>query len=272
MFRQIETASPKHLTLPGAQNFFGYTWWTTSVLNGMLGYFMWPHLFSNIYAAKSGSVIKRMAIIAPLYSMLSLIVIVIGFAGIMLVKDLDQPDQIMMRIATQSGLPVVLIALVSAAALSATMVAGAALTLAATATLSNDLIQQRINLSDASLKRLMRYLIFVIVGLSYLFSIKVVATIQYIMLMAYGLVSQFFPLVLASLYWKRCSAAGAICGLTAGSLVAIFFTVGPYPHPYEIHPGIIGMVVNALVLVSVSRWTSPPSEIAVTPFFVDGSS
>lgn len=272
MFRQIATSSPKHLTLPGAEEFFGYTWWTTSVLNGMLGYFMWPHLFSNVYAAESGDTIKRMAIIAPLYNLLSIIIIIIGFAGIMLVKGLQQPDQIMMRIAMQSGLPILLVALIAAAALSATMVAGAALTLAATATLSKDLILQKVESSDEKLKRLIQYLSVVIIGVSYIFSIEVVSTLQYIMLMAYGLVSQFFPLVLASLYWKRCTAAGAISGLISGSVVASFFTVGPYPHPFEVHPGIIGMAVNSLVLVIVSLYTSPPKVATIQQFVADSVS
>jgi solute:Na+ symporter, SSS family len=185
---------------------------------------------------------------------------------------LDHPDQIMMRIAMQSGLPILMGALVAAAALSATIVAGAALTLAATATLSNDLIQEQMHLSDARLKRLMQYLSIAIIGISFLFSIKVESTLQYIMLMAYGLVSQLFPLVLASLYWRRCSAAGAISGLVIGSAVAVFFTIGPYPHPYDVHPGMIGLVANSFVLVIVSLCTSPPKEAVIRPFLMDRTS
>lgn len=272
MFREIAARSPKSLTLPGAQNFFGYTWWTTSVLNGMCGYFMWPHLFSNFYAAQDGRVIKRMAIATPIYTLVDFVIIIIGFAGILIVKDLVRPDQIMMRMVMNSGLPVLLVALIAAAALSASMVAGAALTLAATATLGNDLMQKHLQLSDRNLKRLMQYLIFVIVGLSYLFSISVVSTLQYIMLMAYGVVSQFFPVVVAGLFWKRCTATGAVSGLLAGSVVAIFFTIGPYPHPHDIHPGIIGMLTNAAVLVLVSWKSDPLSNTVIEPFFSEGSS
>jgi SSS family solute:Na+ symporter len=271
MFRQIALESPKNLTLPGAQNFFGYTWWTTSVLNGMCGYFMWPHLFSNFYAAQDGRVIKRMAIATPVYTLLDFIIIIIGFAGILIVKNLTRPDQIMMRMVMNSGLPVLLVGLIAAAALSASMVAGAALTLTATATLGNDLMQKHLRLSDSSLKRLMQYLVFVIIGLAYLFSISVVSTLQYIMLMAYGVISQFFPLAVASLYWKRCTATGAIAGLLAGSIVAIFLTVGPYPHPHDIHPGIIGMLTNAAILVVVSLKSDPPSNQVIESFFPEGS-
>jgi SSS family solute:Na+ symporter len=271
MFRQIAAESPKSLTLPGAQNFFGFTWWTTSVLNGMCGYFMWPHLFSNFYAAQEGRVIKRMAIATPVYTIVDFIIIIIGFAGILIVKDLARPDQIMMRMVMNSGLPVFLVALIAAAALSASMVAGAALTLAATATLGNDLMQKHLRLADSNLKRLMQYLVFVIIGLSYLFSMSVVSTLQYIMLMAYGVISQFFPVVVAGLYWKRCTAAGALSGLLAGSVVAIFLTIGPYPHPFDIHPGIIGMLINAAILVLVSLKSDPPSNQVIESFFPEGS-
>ena len=267
----VAAESPKNLTLPGAQNFFSYTWWTTSVLNGMCGYFMWPHLFSNFYAAQDGRVIKRMAIATPVYTIVDFIIIIIGFAGILIVKDLAQPDQIMMRMVMNSGLHVFLVALIAAAALSASMVAGAALTLAATATLGNDLMQKHLRLSDSNLKRLMQYLVFVIIGLSYLFSMSVVSTLQYIMLMAYGVISQFFPVVVAGLYWKRCTAAGALWGLLAGSVVAIFLTIGPYPHPFDIHPGIIGMLINAAILVLVSLKSDPPSNQVIESFFPEGS-
>ena len=212
-----------------------------------------------------------MAIATPVYTLLDFIIIIIGFAGILVVKNLTRPDQIMMRMVMNSGLPVLLVGLIAAAALSASMVAGAALTLTATATLGNDLMQKHLRLSDSNLKRLMQYLVFVIIGLAYLFSISVVSTLQYIMLMAYGVISQFFPVVLASLYWKRCTAAGAIAGLLAGSIVAIFLTVGPYPHPHDIHPGIIGMLVNAAILVLVSLKSDPPSHQVIEPFFPESA-
>ena len=267
MFRQIADRSPEHLTLPGKKQFFGYTWWTTAVLNGVCGYFMWPHLFTNFFGAKSPDTIKRQAILTPAYHLVSLTLVMVGFAGILVIPALEQSDRIMMEMVMGTSAPIWLVALLAAGALSASMITGATTTLAAAATLGHDLIQNRFQLPDPQLRRLIQVLVLVIIGAAYVFAMTVGASLIFILLMAYGVISQFFPLVVASLYWRRCTAQGALAGFILGTLVAVFFIVGPYPHPYDIHPGIIGMIVNTIALVTVSRFTAPPPPDVVDMFF-----
>ena len=267
MFRQIAARSPEHLTLPGKKQFFGYTWWTTSVLNGVCGFFMWPHLFTNFFGAKSSDTIKRQAILTPAYHVVSLMLVMVGFAGILVIPTLAQADRIMMEMVMGTGAPIWLVALLAAGALSASMITGASTTLAAAATLGHDLIQTRFRLSDASLRRLIQVLVVVIIGAAYTFAMTVGTSLIFILLMAYGVIAQFFPLVVASLYWRGCTGSAALAGFTVGTIVAIFFIVGPYAHPFGIHPGIIGMIANTITMAAVSRFTTPPRREIVDMFF-----
>ncbi|MBA3885145.1 MAG: sodium:solute symporter family protein [Acidobacteria bacterium] len=268
MFQQIAARSPEHLTLPGARQFFGYTWWTTAVLNGVCGYFMWPHLFTNFFGAKSGDTIRRQAILTPAYHLVSLMLVMVGFAGILVIPALAQSDRIMMEMIMGTAAPIWLVSLLAAGALSASMITGATTTLAAAATLGHDLLQSRFRLSDRSLRRLIQVLVVVIIGAAYVFAMTVGTSLIFILLMAYGVISQFFPLVVASLYWRRCTAPGALAGFGVGTVVAVFFIVGPFPHPFDIHPGILGMIANTITLVVVSRFTTPPSR-EVVEMFID---
>lgn len=270
MFRQIAARSPEHLTLPGKKHFFGYTWWTTAVLNGVCGYFMWPHLFTNFFGAKSSDTIKRQAILTPAYHIVSLMLVMVGFAGILVIPSLAQSDRIMMEMIMKTSAPIWLVSLLAAGALSASMITGATTTLAAAATLGNDLIQTRFHLSDTSLRRLIQVLVVVIIGAAYTFAMTVGTSLIFILLMAYGVIAQFFPLVVASLYWRGCTSQGALAGFAVGTTVAIFFIVGPYAHPLDIHPGILGMIGNTITMVAVSRFTTPPPREIVDMFFETG--
>jgi len=77
-------------------------------------------------------------------------------------------------------------------------------------------------------------------------------------------VSQFFPLVIASLFLPgRVRSGWALGALGAGVAIAAFFTIGPIPRPGGFHPGFLGLTANAAVLlISLSRGRSQPGESA----------
>jgi SSS family solute:Na+ symporter len=167
-----------------------------------------------------------------------------------------EPDSVMIEIVMRS-VPPWLVALFCAGALSASMVTAAAATLVSAATLASDLFQPYLNLPDAKLRRLIQALVLVVMTGAYTFAIVQSSTIAFIMLMAYGFVSQFFPLVIVALF-----APGRVCGglalaaLVCGVAVTAFFTVGPMPRPGGFHPGFLGLAANAAVLFAGAGHTS----------------
>lgn len=248
MFRRIAIESPRHLTLPGNTGIMSYTFWSTSLLIGMCGFYMWPHLFQNFFSARDERTIKVQAALIPVYNIIGWGFIMVGFAGILMVKGVE-PDAVMIEMVMRSA-PPWLVALFCAGALSASMVTAAAGTLVAAATLATDVFQPRLHLSDEKLRRLIQLLVVVVMTAAYLFAILQSSSIAFVMLMAYGFVSQFFPLVIAALYFPgRVPGRVALAGLVAGAATAAFFTIGPYPRPGGFHPGFLGLAVNATVLL-----------------------
>jgi Na+/proline symporter len=255
MFRQIAAASPEHLTLPGKTGIMNYAFWSSSLIVGMCGFYMWPHLFQNFFSARDALTIKKQAALIPVYNIIGWGFIMVGFAGILVIKS-TEPDSVMIEMVMRS-VPPWLVALFCAGALSASMVTAAAATLVSAATLASDLFQPYLNLPDAKLRRLIQALVLVVMTGAYVFAIVQSSTIAFIMLMAYGFVSQFFPLVIAALFAPgRVGGSSALAALAVGVCVTAFFTVGPIPRPGGFHPGFLGLSANAAVLL-VGQAVSP---------------
>ncbi|NIP80117.1 MAG: sodium:solute symporter family protein, partial [Gemmatimonadetes bacterium] len=70
-----------------------------------------------------------------------------------------------------------------------------------------------------------------------------------------------------ALYWRRATTAGVISGLVAGSLTAFVFWQNPELRPFDMHEGIIGLLVHVPVLVGVSLGSRPQSDAHLTRFF-----
>jgi len=98
---------------------------------------------------------------------------------------------------------------------------------------------------------LIQTLVLVVMSAAYVFAIVQSSTIALIMLMAYGFVSQFFPLVIAALFLPgRVRAGSALAALSTGVAITAFFTIGPIARPGGFHPGFLGLVGNATVLLT----------------------
>lgn len=261
LFKRLAAESPAHLRLPGPHHFVTYTFWTSSLLVSLCAFYMWPHLFANFFAAKSPRVIRQQAIFLPLYNILSTIFMLVGFAGILILPSI-KPDTVMVEMVMRVA-PLWLVALFCTGALSASMVTGAACSLAAAATLGNDLLQPQLRLPDPKLQRLIQLLVFAVVAVAYAIALLQPATIVYIILTAYGFTSQFFPLTLAALYNWKVSAEGTLAALAAGFSVVALFVFGPLTSPYGIHPGILGLAVNVPTMFVVSHYTPVRKETLV---------
>ena len=89
-----------------------------------------------------------------------------------------------------------------------------------------------------------------------------------LLLLAYAVVVQFFPVVVLGLYWSGATRAGAEAGLTVGLVVAalLIWLGAAFPdvyaslNPAGIEPGLLAVAFNALVLVCVSVWTPRSSD------------
>jgi SSS family solute:Na+ symporter len=265
MYRSLALDLPSHLTLSTSNITFGYAFWTTSILVSLLGVPMGSYLFVNFYSAKEPRLIRKTAVIAPVYALAVYAVLIIGFAGALVKPDLDESDTIMLVMILEIA-PLWLVGLLCAGGLSAAMVAGSAMSLAAASTVGNDLLRPYIDMKDATLKRIIQILIFFVIGLAYAFSISKPATITYISLIALGIGVQFLPLVVGAFYSKRATGWGAMAGLMTGIATLAWFTFGPEKNPFGVHAGLIGLVTNTLMFSIVSRLTPTNDDDIVAEF------
>ena len=80
-----------------------------------------------------------------------------------------------------------------------------------------------------------------------------------------GFGSAFGQVVIASLYWSRLNAPGAIAGMITGAVVSFAWGMTPALHAalYEIVPGVVSATI---VMVVVSLLTKAPTEDVVEEF------
>jgi SSS family solute:Na+ symporter len=104
---------------------------------------------------------------------------------------------------------------------------------------------------------------------AYFFAVTRADSLVVLLLTAYGIIAQLAPPIVASMYWRRATTAGAIAGLLAGSATALFFYFQPALRPFDLHEGVIGLLVHVPVLVAVSLGTAPQPQ-AHSEVFVSG--
>ena len=130
MFRAVVAANPAHLTMPGSTQQMGHAWYISTVLLSAFGAFVWPHLFGSIFTAKSGDTLRRNAVIMPLYNLTLPLLLFVGFAAILVLPGLKNPDMALLLMVRQAFPPWLLGVIGGAGALTA-MVPAAILILSA---------------------------------------------------------------------------------------------------------------------------------------------
>ena len=87
-----------------------------------------------------------------------------------------------------------------------------------------------------------------------------------------GLGAAFGPLVLLSLFWKRCNFPGAVAGIVSGALTVILWdyiplvggkTIGAVTGLYSL---VVGFAISLLAIVIVSLCTKEPSAEMIKEF------
>ncbi len=66
--------------------------------------------------------------------------------------------------------------------------------------------------------------------------------------------------MVAALYWRRATTPGVVAGLVAGITTSVLFWQLESWRPFDMHEGVIGLLVHVPVLVVVSLLTAPQDE------------
>ena len=266
MFDQLINSDFKQaLTAPGLDASGNpWDWWgfSSAVLVSVLGFSMWPHFFMKAFASKSDRTIKLTVVLYPTFQVFLIPILLIGFSAVLKYPGVTPADSILPHVLLQMDLPAVLIGLVCAGTLAASMSSGDAIVHAAASVGVRDGLTKipSVNswLKGGDHERLLIRILVVLISLiAYYFAVFAKTDIVSLLLGAYGGIAQMFPLVFAMFYWPRANGKGALAGLIGGIIITLFFLYNPEFKPLPVHEGLYGIIVNVILLVGVSMVTKP---------------
>ena len=175
-----------------------------------------------------------------------------------------------------AALPNWVIALVAAGALAAALSTAAGLLLVISSAISHDLLKKifRPSISDKQELFFARLSAAVAIAIAGVFGIYPPAFVAQVVAFAFGLAaSSIFPSLIMGIFSKRINSAGAIVGMISGliftlSYIIFFKFISPELNTsdywlFGISPegiGVIGMLVNFFLAITISSATKPPPE------------
>ncbi|MGG1272513.1 sodium:solute symporter [Priestia aryabhattai] len=266
MFEAVNTAKPGFLKFP--EQGLSVSWFISTVILLVLGFYMWPQVFSSSYTAKNAKVFRKNAIISPLYTLMLLFVFFVGFAAILKVPGLSggDVDLALLRISIQTFDPW-FIGIIGGAGLLTALVPGSMLLMSASTLLAKNIYKPFApQASEERIARLAKSFVPVVALISVYFTLNGGTTLATIILMGYSLMTQLFPSLLFSLKKNNfVTKQGAAWGIVAGIIVVAYITISGstigtlFPslpqQMKDINVGFIALLINFIVMWAVSMLT-----------------
>ncbi|SDB33339.1 sodium/proline symporter [Eubacterium oxidoreducens] len=249
-----------------------------------LGYFGMPHILLRFMGTESEDKLKISRRIATVWVVISMAIsVLIGIVGYSVSKEglietfteSGQSETIIIKLAmilSENGALCVLVAgLTLAGILACTMSTSDSQLLAAASSVSQNLISDffgfKISPKKAMLTARLTVLVIAIIGV--LLALNPDSSVFKIVSFAWaGFGASFGPLMLFSLFWKRCNRNGALAGLiSGGAMVFIWkFAIRPLGGSWDIYELLPAFIVSCVLIIVVSLATAPPSKEIVEEF------
>jgi SSS family solute:Na+ symporter len=263
MFQALIEKAPDHLVFPGSAPSMGIPWVMSTVLLTGMGFYMWPQLFGSAFSAKSDRIIRRNAIIMPLYQIPIVLIFFVGFSAFLILPGLSNGDLSLLALV-QKTYPSWFVGFVGAAGAVTAMVPASVLVLTASALLAKNIYRAgfRPQATDHEVLRVSRWMVFFVSGAALIFALLLPNALVNLLLIGYDGVAQLFPGVVLGLFWKRISRAGVAAGLATGLAVAAFLVFGKHDPFLGLNAGFVALAANAAVTVAVSLAKRPAAEPA----------
>ena len=257
------------------------------------GYFGQPHILTRFMAIRSSKEIKPARIIAMVWVIISLaLAVIVGMLANPFLKQLMASGQLPAGILGADGMladsekvfmvliqhmfPTVIAGVLLAAVLAAIMSTADSQLLVASSSFSSD-IYNTIFDKNASEKRLLlisRLAIVAIALIAFVLALDPNSSVFEIVAHAWaGFGAAFGPIILCSLFWKRCNEKGALAGVISGGAVALLWAYMPsliwgadIPAVFTVYEIIPGAVISFICIFAVSLLTKAPSDEVVKEF------
>ena len=258
-----------------------------------LGYFGQPHILTRFMAIKSPKEIKPARRIAMVWVVISLaLAVLVGILanpflqqllasgklgdGILNAQGLlNDPEKVFM-VLIQHMFPTVIAGILLSAVLAAIMSTADSQLLVASSSFSSDIYNTVFNkkASEKTLLNVSRCTIVVIAVVAGLLAIDPNSSVFEIVAHAWaGFGAAFGPIILCSLFWKRCNEHGALAGVIGGGAVALLWAYLPsviwgenIPFIFTVYEIIPGFIVSLALIFIVSLLTKKPEQEVIDEF------
>jgi SSS family solute:Na+ symporter len=204
----------------------------------------------------------------PTFQLFLVPLLLVGFAGVLFTSAPEAPDFVLPHMILETGMPAIIVGLFCAGALAASMSTGDALLHGAASITIEDGIRPFFDVGDRQSRLLMRVLVIAVGAAAFWLAVIQRRSLVLLLLGAYGFVNQLAPPIVAALYWRRATTSGVLAGLIAGVASMLYFVRNPAAKPFEIHEGILGLVVNVTILVIVSLATRKQGDAHLDAFTI----
>jgi SSS family solute:Na+ symporter len=253
MFTALAHAKPEHLVMPGATKNLGHTWYLSSVFMTSLGFFMWPQNFAACFTARSGKILRRNAILMPLYSITMPLMIFVGFTALLVLPKLSNGDLALLTIV-RNTFPAWFLGLIGGAGALTAMVPAAIQILTAATLFSKNICRPVLDsgMTDKHVATLAKIMVLVLTSGALYLAIHSSVSLVSLLLMGYAGVAQFFPGVVLGLFSKKVNGTGVFAGMFCGVAVVAFLILTKRDPWMGFNPGFIALCLNSAVVVAVT--------------------
>ncbi|MDO4982870.1 MAG: sodium/proline symporter [Eubacteriales bacterium] len=255
-----------------------------STLAWGFGYFGMPHVLVHFMAVESEEKLDVSRRVGSIWCIVSLAVaVVIGIVGYSVAKAgvIAMPDSepvaenmivnISAVLAEIGVFPAIVAGIIIAGILAATMSTADAQLLGAASGVTYNLINNvfGVKLDDKKNMLFARLTVIVVAIFGVIFASNPNSSIFRVVSFAWaGFGATFGPVMLFSLFWKRCNKWGAIAGMFSGAVMIFIwkFLVKPLGGFFSIYELFPAFVISCIVIVVVSLCTKAPDEEIVREF------
>ena len=261
----LEAGAAANIDTPQYWNVFSSWQDIVSGLGWGLGYFGMPHIIIRFMSINSQQELRKSAKIGISWTVIILVfAVLVGIIGRMFIgfDENINANSLVFVSMTRKIFPALLSGLLLSAVLAAAMSTADSQLLAAASAFASDVYGPVIRGGKAENHEMLwagRYVVLIISGLAlYIASRPDAGTIMSLVSNAWGVFGAAFgPAILLSLFWKRCTYAGAAFGIFTGAFVDIvWLSYMSETRIYEIIPGFFAGLVVAVI---VSLLTPKPS-------------
>jgi solute:Na+ symporter, SSS family len=256
MFAALVRIHPDHLVMPGSTKNLGHAWYISTVLLNSLAFYMWPHTFGASFTAKGGNVLRRNAVIMPLYTITLPFIFFAGFAAVMIVPGLSNGDLSLLTMVRKT-FPVWWLGVIGGAGALTAMVPAAILILTAATLFVKNFYRPVFapTMTDDQVAKLARIMVGIVTSMALCFAIYSSQTLVNLLLFGYDGVAQFLPGVVLGLYWKRVTKPAVWSGIVAGVAIVGSLVLSKNDPFVGLNAGFVALCLNFTIVAAVSMVT-----------------